>query len=230
MITFTLTRAFETRVEATERVQDCAAMFGIGVDESIRIDLYRDLQVHLSGGRVIYITGESGAGKSCLLGDIRAGAEAHAEIRLVPTPDVKAVPDKPLVDQFGDWTIKRVCELLNSVGITEAFIYLRKPRELSDGQRYRFLLALMIADAIRARDSGDARIPLVTLDEYLAFLDRDTARNVAYQTRRAATAHGLCFAVATTHRDIQLDLNPNFTVILCLNQAPVSQQTALAGA
>lgn len=229
MITVHVTRKFQTRVSPTPRVQECAAMFGIGVDESIDIVLYEDAQVVLGERRVIFITGESGAGKSCMLRDILSAADAHEGLRLVPTPDVTKVPDAPVIDQFGDWNVQRTTALLNAVGIAEAFIYLRKPRELSDGQRYRFMLALMIYDAVQAREGGDLRTPVVGIDEYLAFLDRETARNVAYQTRRAVSDHRLCLVAATTHHDIVRDLQPNLTFTLRLNRAPERRQSPLAG-
>lgn len=223
--TLKFTRAFDTRVEPTENVLDCASMFGIGVDEDIKITLYEDLPIAFGPGRVIYITGDSGAGKSCLLRDIASKLTEHPGFTVIDTVDVMDLPNVPLVDQFGDWDIKQIGELLAYVGIAEAFVYLRKPRELSDGQRYRFMLAKMIHDAT---DAGDV-VPVICIDEYLAFLDRETAKNVAYQTRRVATKHRMCFCVATTHEDIRGDLQPNLAITMRLNLEPEIAKTALAG-
>jgi hypothetical protein len=222
-----LSRSFKTRVEPTPLVVQCAGMFGIGVDEDIDITLYSGLQVTLGEGRVIYITGDSGAGKSCLLRDIVSHKETNAKFRVVSDRDIEDMPDKPLVDQFGDMPLIKIGELLAFVGISEAFVYLRKPKELSDGQRYRFKLAMMIYESIK--ETEDKRTPLITVDEYLAFLDRETAKNVAYQTRRASSKYGFCVVVATTHADIAEDLQANLTIKLQMNMPAEIKNTALAG-
>lgn len=219
-----LTRKFSTRVEPTEKVKDCAAMFGIGIDADHEIVLYENLEVLLGPRRVIYVTGDSGAGKSCLLRDVAAEVENRKDLNLVRMPDLADLPDKPLVDQF-DLGLKETLELLNFVGVSEAFIYLRKPKELSDGQRYRFLLAMAIDEARRR----EGITPVILIDEFLAFLDRETARNVAYQTRRVATAHKFCVVVATTHADIAADLQPNTTYTMRLNLPVEVKHRALAG-
>jgi ABC-type ATPase with predicted acetyltransferase domain len=224
--TFSFTKRFGTRVEPTDNVKACASMFGIGVDESIDIVLYEDLELKLGRGRVIYITGDSGAGKSCLLRDISAASAEDAGFTLISHPDLDALPAKPLVDQFDDMGLIEITELLNYVGIAEAFVYLRKPQELSDGQRYRFLLALLIWEAHRAPDGTQ---PVICVDEFLALLDRETARAIAYQVRRVANKYGICFCVATTHEDIRTDLQANTAITMRLNLKPEVKRTALAG-
>lgn len=234
MKSFMFTRSFTTRVEPTVNVKACASMFGIGVDEEKSIDLYQDLSIKLGKGRIIYITGESGGGKSCLLRDVADAVEKDADHCLIRIPAfisggvtlVADWPDVPLVDQFGDMPLKEIGALLAYVGIAEAFVYLRKPMELSDGQRYRFMLAWMIHEAMQ---SLDGRQPVILVDEFLALLDRETARNVAYQTRRAANKFGLCFVVATTHTDIADDLQANTTITMRLNVPPELRDTPLAG-
>jgi ABC-type ATPase with predicted acetyltransferase domain len=226
MKTLTFSRSFKTRVDPTPNVKACAAMFGLGVDEDLVISLYEDLPVRLGRGRVIFITGDSGAGKSCLLRDILSKASAMAEFQVIQIETVEGLPDAPLVDQFPDLGIREIGALLASVGISEAFVYLRSPRQLSDGQRYRFLLARMIW---KARGVPADITPLIAIDEYLAFLDRDCARNVAYQTRAAATKAGLCFVLATTHNDIAKDLQANTTYTMRLSLPVDVEHNPLAG-
>lgn len=188
--------------------------------------LYDELEVKLGRGKVIYVTGDSGAGKSCLLRDISTeldGSETHVA---VPQPQLEELPGVALVDQFPDWDLDRITDLLAFVGISEAFIYLRKPRELSDGQRYRFFLARLIYDALKLEEKQ----AVIIVDEFLAFLDRETAKNIAYQVRRVATKFGLCFVVATTHDDIAHDLQPNTEITMRLALPPEVTVKALAGA
>lgn len=230
MRAITLSRKFSTRVQQTANVKVCAAMFGIGSNEEIDVVLYDNLTVNVGAGRILYITGDSGAGKSCLLRDIEVKVCAEAGqhgLQQVAMNGIALLEEKPLVDQFGDWSIKEILELLNYVGISEAFVFLRNPQQLSDGQRYRFMLARAIYNAKVNVAPGNT--PVIFIDEFLAFLDRETARNVAYQVRRVATKHGLCFVLATTHLDIEADLRPNTRILLQLNLPPQIKHTPLAG-
>lgn len=225
-INITVSRSFTTRVKPTPHVKACAAMFGIGIDEEHRIALYEGLGIRLGFKRIIYVTGDSGAGKSCLLKDVRAKLSRMKRASVIEQPSVETSPDEPLIEQFGDWGFSRIAELLNYVGISEPFIYCRCPRELSDGQRYRFFLAQMIHSAMHL---GEGTLPVILVDEFLAFLDRETARNVAYQVRRVSSRFGLCFIVATTHNDFVRDLQPNMTITMRLNMEPHVNVEALAG-
>jgi ABC-type glutathione transport system ATPase component len=92
--------------------------------------------------------------------------------------------------------------LLSSCGLGEAHLMLRAPAELSDGQRYRFRLAL-----------GLARQPdWLVADEFTATLDRTLAKVVAYNVRRLSARMGAGFLLATTHEDIVNDLQPDVHV------------------
>jgi hypothetical protein len=92
--------------------------------------------------------------------------------------------------------------LLSVAGLSDAYLYIRKPSELSDGQRYRFRLAKLI--------EGDADVWVA--DEFGAVLDRVTAKIVAWNLAKVARAHGKTLIVATTHTDLREELAPSLTV------------------
>lgn len=213
---YSLTRTFKTACEITPEVVSIAQMFGIGCDEAHVIELYRDLNVLLGPGRVIFITGDSGGGKSSLIRDLRAKAAAD-DWSIIEPPQPE---DRPLVNLFGD--LKEAVEILTYAGLSEAFVMLRKPKELSDGQRYRLMFALAMKAA------AGVKSPVLFMDEFLANLDRETARGVAYQVRKVATKTGLCFVLATTHLDILEDLNPNQVVTLRLGLPAESDRRLVA--
>ena len=79
---------------------------------------------------------------------------------------------------------------------------LRTPQELSDGQRYRFALALAIA----------RKPQWIVADEFAALLDRTTAKVIAHNVRRLADRYGIGFVLATAQNDIETDLEPDICV------------------
>jgi ABC-type ATPase with predicted acetyltransferase domain len=212
-LTHAFTRSRKSACEPTPEVVAVAQMFGLGVDKEHEVVLYKDLEVTIGTGRVVFLTGESGAGKTSLLSDIKELAKGEASGFTVIEPlTVDRIPDRPLINLFDD--LQEALELFTFSGLSEAFVMLRKPRELSDGQRYRLTLALAMAQARRVQN------PIIFMDEFLANLDRVTARAVAYSVRKVASKTGICFVLATTHDDILRDLNPNQVITMENGQQP----------
>src|SRR4029079_10460851 len=87
-------------------------------------------------------------------------------------------------------------------GLSEARLLLRTPGELSEGQRYRFRLALALA----------SRAPFITCDASPATLERTLAKVVAFNVRKQVTRTGVGLLAATTHEDILDDLQPDLLV------------------
>ena len=171
-------------------------------------------KLSLRAGTITLIAGPSGAGKSTLL---RATRDAHPNRRWIDLATVAAADDDgganahhlPLVDCFGHLPLRDTLALLARVGLGEAWSYLRTPAELSEGQRWRFRLALALHDA--ARHAADA--PVIACDEFAAVLDRVTALIVAHRLRRAIDAIGHAAAVvATSHEDVESALAAEMTV------------------
>ena len=186
--------AFMTQTPLTERTIEVAEAFGLGVDETQEHVLYRDFTVKLAVGDVVYITGDSGSGKSVLLralgDDLGKEAAAMAEL--------EASGDRPIIDLVGD-TFRDALRLLSKVGLNDAFLFLRRPSHLSDGQRYRFRIAQLL----------DRGRPYWLCDEFCSTLDRSTAKIVAYNVQKLARRSGATLIVATTHTDLLDDLCPS---------------------
>src|SRR4029078_2004678 len=91
-------------------------------------------------GQIILIGGPSGSGKSSIL----RAACAHLPAGHFVDLNQLNLPGVPVVDCFGASHIGRVLKLLSRVGLSEAWTYLRRPEELSEGQRWRLRVAIGI--------------------------------------------------------------------------------------
>jgi ABC-type transport system involved in cytochrome c biogenesis ATPase subunit/GNAT superfamily N-acetyltransferase len=194
--TFSFNISYSTAVALTPRSKATAEAFGLGLDEEHR---FRVLDVDLKIGPtdIVYITGDSGSGKSVLLRAIKQDLGDEA----VDVADIQAPHDKPLIETVGK-TVEEGFELLAKVGLGDAFLFLRSYDQLSDGQRYRYRLAKLI--------ESDKQWWI--LDEFAATLDRDTAKIVAYNLQKLARQHGKAVLAATTHLDLFEDLHPSVHV------------------
>ncbi len=209
-----------TAVEPSPNVCAVAAMFGLGVDETKTLAIVPPTSLALHPGQIVFITGPSGSGKSSLLRLINDELSAKSPTSRVLRFDGLAPPaDKPLVDGFADLglSLEEVTTLLSLAGLGDAFVMLRKPGELSEGQRYRLQLARLLAEVHRpphpSGDSGLAHeqpLTVILADEFGATLDRITAKVIARNLRRwvCRSPQPVCLIVATTHDDLLEALEP----------------------
>lgn len=198
MTVYTVNERFSTSVERTARVLDIAEAFGIGLSDKEFV-IFDNLPVEVNAGDVVYITGQSGSGKSLLLRNLVRQMRAEG-LRVKDLNEI-VLDERPVIDLLGSST-SEAAELLAKAGISDAYIYLRKPSELSDGQRYRLRLALVMAEDV----------DVWVADEFGAVLDRVTAKAVAFNMQKVSRAAGKTFMVATTHTDLNEELAPNLRV------------------
>jgi len=109
--------------------------------------------------------------------------------------------EKPVIELLGKDT-NEAADYLAKAGISDAWIYIRKPSELSDGQRYRLKLA-------KVMESG---ADVWIADEFGAILDRVTAKVIAFNMQKVARALGKTLMVATTHTDMVDELGPSLMI------------------
>ena len=171
-----------------------AEAFGLGIDEEKEFQIYDNVELKIGPKDVCLITGDSGSGKSVLLKAIRKDLGDEA----VDMADIHPVPDKPLIETVGE-TVEEGLELLSRVGLNDAFLFLRKYCQLSDGQKYRYRIAKLV-------ESGRQ---WWIMDEFCSTLDRDTAKIVAFNLQKIARKEGKAVIAATTHTDLLGDLNPS---------------------
>lgn len=115
--------------------------------------------------------------------------------------DLPPAPERALIEL---WEIppEEAVKRLTEVGLSDPFTWCRLPSELSDGQQARLRLARMLNE-----DDGP-----IFIDEYLATLDRITARAVAWATQRALRRRGRGALLVTSHDDLVDDIAPDILV------------------
>jgi ABC-type ATPase with predicted acetyltransferase domain len=195
---FVVNVAYETAApRPSERVVAVAEGFGLGLDKWEKFVVYDNVELKLSPTDIVYVTGDSGSGKSVLLRALLEDLRDEA----LDMATVKVDLERPLIETVGK-TVEEGLELLSRVGLNDAFLFLRTYNELSDGQRYRYRVAKLI-------ESGKQ---WWVMDEFCATLDRDTAKVVAFNVQKLARALGKAVVVATTHTDLFEDLKPSVHV------------------
>lgn len=199
MSKYVINVSFNTRVNKTIRTLEIAESFGLGLDEKAWT-LYDNLELDIERGDVVYVTGQSGSGKSVVLHELQR-LMAGAGQRVASIDDFVFADDTNVIDQLGK-TTSDALGLLSMAGLNDAYLFVRKPSEMSDGQKYRLKIAKLI-------ESG---ADVWVADEFGAVLDRVTAQVVASNLQRAARAVGATVIVATTHEDLKNALRPSVQI------------------
>ncbi len=199
---FRLSRSFDSSAPNTARVLEVQKAFGIGVGKREHV-IYRDLMVDVEPGDVVYVTGESGGGKSLLLRDIEDGLRRHSEFRPVLNfSSIRVDPGERAIEGVGR-DVAEAMEVLSAVGLGEAYLFLRRYDELSDGQKFRYKMAKALARNPKT----------LIVDEFCSNLDRTTAKVLAFLTQRWCRRRGMTLVVATAHDDLSEDLGPDVLVV-----------------
>lgn len=198
----TLSKSFVTVSDVTDRTRQVAEAFGLGLDTRREFPVLANVEVDLRPGDICFIVGASGGGKSTLLrmlGEEVQRAGIFGPVR--HSGDIQIPEDEILIHGAGQ-SFEAALRNLSLTGLNDAFVLIRRVAELSDGQRYRFRLAKLLA--------SNARVWVV--DEFLSTLDRDTAKAVAYCVQKVARRERRTLIAATTHADLVADLNPSILV------------------
>jgi len=195
--TFNISHSFKTKAEITERTIMVAEAFGLGIDEEKSFTLYDNVELKIKSGDIVYITGDSGSGKSWMLNNIFAKLDNSIAIS-----DLKVDENEVIVEGVGK-NLNDALMKLNIAGLGDAFLYLRKYSQLSDGQKYRYRIAKFI----------DQDKNIWILDEFCATLDRVTAKVVAYNLQKIDRKLNKTIVVATTHTDLLEEIRPTVHIV-----------------
>jgi len=163
------------------------------------------------------ISGASGSGKSTLIrllttefvnsDDVEITGAIPDQIQdYIAILDTQRYESLPLIEQIaraGD--IRDAIEILNSVGLSEAHLYIKRPEQISDGQRYRFAVAQLC----------DSKKPVWIADEFVSTLNPEMSAIVARGLRKIAYKCGATLILSASHIDSFLQtLLPNKFIML----------------
>jgi GNAT superfamily N-acetyltransferase len=200
-----------TKLPDSFRVQQILGMFDLPEQSAARIELVVELPRPEEAWTIGAIVGPSGSGKSSV---------ARAVFGRPPTAP-KWPGNRPVIDAFGDLTLRQTLALLAAVGFNSPPAWLRPYSVLSAGEQFRCDLARRLGGHSRSES------PTLVLDEFTAHLDRDTARSCTFALQRflrrradsrpAESSGGLktCparFVAVTGHDDIVPWLAPDWVL------------------
>jgi ABC-type ATPase with predicted acetyltransferase domain len=198
MPTYSISKSFNWQGTISDKVTLVCRMFGLTIDRLTERKVSYTCQIQINTGDIVYISGPSGAGKSVLLRELEKSVPTSDRVNL---DQIKLPDDKTLVDCI-DGDLLDSLKMLSTAGLNDCFCILNQPRNLSDGQKYRFRLAMALA----------ANKKFVFADEFCSELDRITAAVISYNIYKFTRRTGTIFILASSHNDILLDLSPDVLV------------------
>jgi ABC-type ATPase with predicted acetyltransferase domain len=198
MTIYSVSKSFKWRGKITDKVASVCRMFGLTVDRLTERKVNYSCQLQIGDSDIVYLSGPSGAGKSVLLRELEISVPARDRINL---DKIKLPDDKTLIDCI-DAGLLDSLKILSLAGLNDCFCILNQPRNLSDGQKYRFRLAMALA----------AKKKFIFADEFCSELDRITAAVISYNIHKFAKRTGTIFILASSHDDILLDLLPDVLI------------------
>ncbi len=199
MARYNVSRTFTWQGQITDKVAAVMRMFGLTVERLTAKAVSHNCIVQISAGDIVYITGPSGSGKSVLLKELEKSVSDSDKVNL---SEIELPGDKTLIDCI-EADLLESLRLLSAAGLNDCFCVLNQPANLSDGQKYRFRLAMTLATGKK----------YIFADEFCSELDRITAAVIAYNIHKFAKRAGVTFILASSHEDILLDLAPDVVIV-----------------
>ena len=204
---------FNTTTEINERTVEIAEAFGLGIDDGLKFHIYNNFQFAFNNDDITYITGDSGSGKSLLLKSIKKYFN-EKKISYTDLNDMEINPEETLITSVGQDT-KDAVKILSLVGLNDAFLFLRKFKELSDGQKMRYKIAKLIHENHQ----------FWLIDEFCATMDREMARIISFNIQKICRRLRKGLFVATTHTDLKKDLKPSIYIYKKFNDEIKTEYT-----
>ena len=198
MTTYNISKSFSWKGTITEKVSSVCRMFGLTIERLKEQRHTHNCQLEINPGDIVYITGPSGTGKSVLLRELEKSIPVQDRINLA---QINLPDDRTVIDCI-DAGLLAGLRLLSTAGLNDCFCILNQPCNLSEGEQYRFRLAMALTTGKK----------FIFADEFTSALDRITASSISYRLRQFADKTDTTFILASSHEDMLLDLAPDVLI------------------
>lgn len=174
-------------------VQFIQNTYDINIEQStsINIPLINTDELNSVDWNIGLICGGSGTGKSTIL-------KQQFNEPIAPKYDII----KPVISQFGELEPEEVCNVLESVGMSSVPVWLRKPHELSVGEKARLDLCWALIKTPKDK--------IIIIDEFTSTINREVAKSLAFALQRYIRKENLKIIVSSCHFDIIEFLQPDW--------------------
>lgn len=199
---FNINLSFTQEPILGERSAKVSEAFGVGFNRR-EFSIFPDVDIDVRPCDVVLAGGDSGAGKSLLLRELekRLAQFKHIFGEMCTEGDLNIDPDELVIDSIGK-NVEEAISYLSFAGLNDAYLFLRKYKELSDGQKYRYKIAKMLS----------MNKDVLVFDEFCSTLDRETGKGVAFCIQKLVRRAKKTLIVATAHDDLIQDLAPSVLV------------------
>ncbi|MHC4738050.1 MAG: ATP-binding cassette domain-containing protein [Planctomycetota bacterium] len=196
---YSVSKRFGWEGPLSEKAGQVCRMFGLSLKQLGEKATTHECSIEINEGDIVYITGPSGSGKSVLLKELEKAVPAGERINL---DEIELAREKTVIDCIeGDFL--GGLKALSTAGLNDVYCVLGRPANLSDGEKWRFRLAVALARKKR----------FIFADEFCSNLDRLSAAVISYNIRKFAKRQGVTFVLASGQDDILLDLRPEVLVV-----------------
>ncbi len=172
-----------------------ARAFDIG-ERAMSVPVFRALNLTVNPGDIVLVVGPSGAGKTtfinCLTGALKpSGGKVvvPSDARIGMLTQIRS--GRPVIEVIGSSATDSV-RALSSCGINDVHCYLGSFGQLSAGEKYRVMLARLLA----------SKCNVWVADDFLCNLDSTTANAVAQGVGKVVKATGATLIASTSRYDI----------------------------
>ena len=201
---------FIKQVPRTKLTNQVERAFGTSLD-TFEHTIFKSLDFSINPESICLVTGMSGTGKSTFLKLLSkkiqptcGKIEMPQNVKIGTLSAIRS--KKSLIDFLGKGNMNQGIELMNSVGLSEAFLYVKPFQVLSTGQKYRAMLASLFS----------MNNNLWLIDEFCESLDPITAKLVAKKFSTVAREYKATVVVCSANYE-------PFLEILCPDQVLLLQ-------